>query len=104
LDAEPTRPDKGGYRQRLGRVRPNDDVVARHLDSETVLVHLGTNRIYTLNSTAARLWELLEEGHDRLEIERRMGAEFDVDGAELAEEIERALASLTAEGLVAPDG
>ena len=79
-------------------------MVARRLDDETVLVHLRTNRIYTLNATAARLWELLEEGCDRTEIERRMGDEFDVDRAQLAEEIDRVLASLAAEGLVAPDG
>lgn len=69
-----------------------------------MLVHLGTNRIYTLNSTAARLWELLGEGCDRTEIERRMSEEFDVDAATLAEEVDRVLTSLTAEGLVARDG
>ena len=29
---------------------------------EVVLVHLRTNRIYTLNRTGARFWELLEDG------------------------------------------
>ena len=81
-------------------VRADENVVARRLEDETVLVHLGTNRIYTLSLTAARLWELIEEGHDRPTIERRMSAEFDVAGNELTEEIDGMLASLRAEGLV----
>ena len=85
-------------------MRPSEEVVARRLDEETVLVHLGTNRIFTLNATAARLWELLQEGHDCETIERRMRAEFDVDGAELAREIESVLESLRAEALIMRDG
>ena len=81
-------------------VRADENVVARRLDDETVLVHLRTNRIYTLNPTAARLWELIEEGTDRATIERRMSAEFDVAGGALTEAIDGMLASLHAEGMV----
>jgi hypothetical protein len=42
-----------------GELRPEDDVVSRRLEDEVVLVHLRTNRIYKLNETGARLWELL---------------------------------------------
>jgi hypothetical protein len=78
-------------------------VVARRLEEETVLVHLRTNRIYTLNPTAARLWELLEAGYDRSGIRSRMLGEFDVEGAQLDREIEEILGSLSAEGLLAAD-
>jgi hypothetical protein len=37
-------------------VQPNRDVVARRLKDEIVLVHLRTNRIYSLNRTGARFW------------------------------------------------
>jgi hypothetical protein len=32
---------------------------------EAVLVNLKTNRIYSLNHTRARFWELISVGHDR---------------------------------------
>jgi hypothetical protein len=84
-------------------MRVNPDVVARLMDGEAVLVHLGTNRIYTLNSTAARFWELLEGGMDRNEIKRTLLAEFDVDEVGVDEEIDGVVANLEAEGLLVTD-
>jgi hypothetical protein len=81
-------------------VRPSQDVVFRHLEDEAVLVHLGTNRIYSLNSTGARFWELLAGGRDRSEIKEQLLSEFDVSVEQLEEEIEALLASLVSEGLV----
>ena len=49
---------------------PNPDVVSRRLGDDTVLVHLKTNRIFALNPTGARFWELLLEGMNRGEIEQ----------------------------------
>jgi len=79
------------------------DVVSRQLDDRTVVVNLRTNRIYELNRTASRLWELLESGADRQEAERRMLAEFDVNPDELRAEIDRALEHFDAEGLTNGD-
>src|SRR5215510_5014894 len=42
--------------------RPNPDVIAKRLDDAAVLVHLGTNRIFELNGTGMRVWELLGQG------------------------------------------
>jgi hypothetical protein len=83
-----------------GPPRPAADVVAKQVGDETVLVHLRTNRIYALNRTGAKLWELLEAGHDRSEIQQRMLHEFDVAQEQLTAEIERLLASLAAEQLI----
>jgi hypothetical protein len=84
-------------------VRANPEVVARRLQEEVVLVHLRTNRIYTLNATAARFWELLGDGFDRDAIKRAMLEEFDVNGTDLDEEIERVVAELSVQGLVVSD-
>ncbi len=81
--------------------RPSQDVVFRQLEDETVLVHLGTNRIYALNPTGARFWELLAAGVDISDIKAQLLREFEVDGEQLDSEIESLLASLTSEGLVA---
>lgn len=64
------------------------------------MVHLRTNRIYSLNETGARLWELLEAGHDRERIERQMLEEFDVEAADLRREIAELLAMLETQQLV----
>jgi hypothetical protein len=82
-------------------LEPNPDVVSRRLGDELVLVHLGSNRIFRLNRTAARLWELIGEGvttdaglHDALR------GEFDVGEEELRGEIAGTLERLRRQGLV----
>jgi hypothetical protein len=80
--------------------KPTTDVVYRELADQAVLVHLGTNRIYSLNSTGARFWSLLASGGERNAIERQLLAEFDLSQEELRGEVDRLLASLQKEGLV----
>lgn len=84
----------------MPRYQQSPDVVAKRLGDEFVVVHLQTNRIYSLNRTGGRLWELVVAGHDREEIERRMLAEFDVEGDQLSREIDGILASLQADQLI----
>jgi hypothetical protein len=80
--------------------KPTTDVVYRELADQAVLVHLRTNRIYSLNSTGARFWSLLALGGDRNTIERQLLAEFDISHEELRDEVDRLLASFQEEGLV----
>jgi hypothetical protein len=84
-----------------GLLRPIPDVVYRELEGEIVLVHLGTNRIYSLNETGARFWELLASGSERAEIERQLLDEFAVEPEDLRQEIDSMLSALAEEGLVA---
>jgi len=44
-------------------VRPRDEVLARSVGQETVLLDLETGIYYTLNSVAATVWAALERGH-----------------------------------------
>jgi Coenzyme PQQ synthesis protein D (PqqD) len=81
-------------------IRVASDVVARRLDDEVVLVHLGTNQIYSLNATGGRYWELLEEGLGHEIIVRRMQQEFEVDEMTLEQEIASITADLRHAGLV----
>jgi hypothetical protein len=76
------------------------EVVSRRLGDRTVLVNLRTNRIYELNRTASRLWELLESGADRETAERVLLEEFQVDEATVRAETERLLARLASAGIV----
>ena len=74
--------------------------MSRELNGEVVLVHLGNDRIYALNETGARFWQLLAAGRDRATIRAQMLDEFTVEPSELDSEIDALLAELESAGLV----
>lgn len=80
--------------------RPNPDVVSEEIEGEVVLVHLGTNRIYALNETGARLWALLGAGFDPPRIRHELCREFDVDADEVKQQVDALLDELAREGLL----
>jgi hypothetical protein len=77
-----------------------DDVVARKLGGETVLVHLGSSEIFTLNETGTRFWELLNQGLSIEDIKKTLTEEYAVTAAEVADEIDSLLANLSRAGLL----
>jgi hypothetical protein len=80
--------------------QPHPDIAWRRVGEEVVVVNLRTNRIYSLNHTGARLWELLSAGHDREAAEAALMTEFDVDEDELRREVAAVLEELGKEGLI----
>ena len=80
--------------------QPHPDVVWRRVGDEAVIVNLKTNRIYSLNHTGARLWELISGGHDREAAEATLIEEFDVEDGELRSEVAAVLDELANEGLI----
>jgi hypothetical protein len=82
------------------RFRSSPDALATRVGEEIVLVDLRTDRIYSLNRTAARIWELMCADCDRVEVERRMLDEFDVTPDQLAEAIDELVVSMTQDGLL----
>jgi hypothetical protein len=85
---------------RARNVRPDPDVIGQRIGDECVLVHPRTDRIYALNRTGARVWELLNAGYDRARVHEQMLQEFEVSPAQLARDIDAVLTSLQHEGLV----
>jgi len=83
-----------------GLPTPSPDVVARELEDEVVLVHLRTNKIFALNQTGTRFWQLLVDGASRAEIESILRREYDVAHDEIADEIDLLVAELAREGIV----
>lgn len=81
-------------------LRPHAQVLYRRLDDEIVLVHLGTNQIYSLNETAARFWELLGDGGERTAVEAALAVEYEVDPRTLAAELDGLVDELEAAGLL----
>ena len=84
------------------RFRSSPDALATRVGEEIVLVDLKTDRIYSLNRTAARIWELVCADCDRIEVERRMLEEFEVTPDQLAEAIDGLVVSMTQDGLLVP--
>jgi hypothetical protein len=80
--------------------RPSPDVVARRLERAGVLVHLPTNRIFELNETGIRVWELLAGGQDADRIVSRLVEEFDVDIERAAIEVNDLLTRFRDEGFL----
>ena len=81
-------------------MRPNSEVVSRKLGDRLVVVDLRSNRIYELNRTASRIWELLDDGSDKTELEETLLKEFDVERSVLSQEIDRTIAQFSSEGLI----
>jgi hypothetical protein len=95
-------PREGGGMAMRFKMSP-DVVVSRTAPDELVLIHLQTDRIFVLNRTAARIWELLSDRHDEVAVTRRLTDEFEVTEPEIASEITELLATLTREALILPD-
>jgi hypothetical protein len=80
--------------------RFDPQVVAERIGGRIVVVHLETNKIYELNATAARAFELMRQGADRAALERALLDEYAVEPARVAESVDRLLAELAAAGIV----
>lgn len=82
------------------RVQLNPEVMAQRMGDDLVLVHLSSNQIFELSSSAARLWELLESGLGLAEAERQLLADYEVTSARLKEDILQTLRALETAHLV----
>ena len=78
----------------------NSDVEFRRLGDRMVLVHLETNQVYELNSTGARVWELLEAGAQDDEILDRLTEEFEGEPEQLRQDVDDLLRELKSAGLI----
>ena len=94
----------GGYASGMAssqrRIRQNPQVVSSRLGEAGVLVHLATNRIFEVNATGLRIWELAGEGRTLKEIEDTLLSEFDVPAERMREELSALVSALSSEGLI----
>jgi hypothetical protein len=84
------------------RFRPSPDALATRVGDEIVLVHTGTDQIYVLNRTGARIWDLMCAGRAVPEIERDLLGEFDAVPGEVTAQVDDLVASLARGRLIAP--
>jgi len=65
----------------------DQNIVSRRIGGEVILVPIRTaiadmNYLYTLNSTAARIWQLLDGVNSLEDIHQQICCEFDIDPLE----------------------
>ena len=80
-------------------------IVSRNIAGEMILVPIRSNvgdleSIYTLNETAARIWELLDGDHSLGTVRDAIVDEFDVEEEEAAQDVLALIAQLESIGAV----
>lgn len=101
--AERREPEQNGGRLSTERLRLPDHVVCRRFARETVLLNVRTGRYHGLNPTAGRMVELLDRGATPAQVAERLGSEYDLAPARVAEDLESLCRALLARGLVEVD-
>ncbi len=82
-------------------VRVSEDVVAREVGGELVLMHLDSGIYFGLNAVGTRVWELLTKGeHSIAEICAIMSGEFDADPAVIEADVLALAGELADHGLI----
>ena len=81
-------------------LRRRRDVIAQRVGETAVLVHLTSNRIYELNATGARVWELLDQVTTLEHVVATLTREFDDPATSLADEVSHIMSDFVREGLV----
>lgn len=76
------------------------DTIYRRLEDEIVVINLASDKIFNLNLTGARFWELLTSGITLNQVKNKMLDEFEVPEATLTDEIIHLLKNLIQEGLI----
>jgi uncharacterized secreted protein with C-terminal beta-propeller domain len=78
----------------------NPNVTFQRLGDELVVVNLESDTIYTLNETAAIVWEMLQNGSDVDDIRARLSTDYNVAHETVYQELMQALTKLRDFGLV----
>jgi hypothetical protein len=78
----------------------SEDVVAREVGEETMLLDLASGTYFGLNPVGGRFWQLLEEGMSGMEARDALLEAFDVDAAQLDADLSDLLAQFAEQGLI----
>lgn len=84
------------------KVRISDDVLARNLSGEMVMLDLQSGTYFGLDSAGCRIWELLNEGKTLAEVCDAMMDEFDVPRDDIERDVVKLADELVARGLIVP--
>jgi hypothetical protein len=83
-----------------GQLIKNPSVVCTEMDDDGVLLDLDTAAYYSLNRTALRIWNLIDETPTVEDVATRMTREFAVEYEQALASAQRLIAKLQQEGLI----
>jgi len=84
------------------RVRIPQEVLARQVGEETVMLDLAQGAYYSLDPVGARMWQLLTEGKTLAEVCDAVAAEYDVARDTLERDLLALADDLVKQKLIAP--
>lgn len=80
------------------------DALSRELDGEVLVLDLKTSLYFGLTGTAARIWQLIEQGSARDAIVAALSDEYGGDASDIGGDVDAFVGDLIARGLVVRDG
>ncbi len=84
--------------------RKNPSVVCTELDEGAVLLNLDTKYYFNLNETGLRIWQIMEDSLNSMEIAEKLAGEYDVDMERAKSSVVRLLGELEKEELILSAG
>lgn len=84
------------------RFRCTEDVIAKVMDGEAVIINLTNGMYYSADKVGAVIWTLLESGHSVAEAADEVAARYEVSSAQAASDISRLVTQLLEEQLLLP--
>lgn len=82
------------------KVQVSDDVVARQVGEETMLLDLGSGKYFGLNPVGGRFWQLLEDGQSAAQARDTLLDEFAVEQEQLDGDLADLIDQLAEAGLI----
>lgn len=75
------------------------EAISQEISGETVIMDLGSESYFGLNTTGTRVWDLLDGSQSTDSIVQVIAVEFSVDELSVRNDVEELLEALAAEGL-----
>ena len=80
--------------------KKNPSVTCTELDKGAVLLNLDNKYYYSLNETGLRIWQIVEEFHNPVEMSKRLADEYKVDTERVKAGVFKLITELEKEGLI----
>ena len=84
------------------RVKIPEEVLARQVGDETVMLDLAKGTYFGLDPVGARIWQLLGEGKTLAQVCEAMIDEYDVSRDDIERDVMRLVEELIERGLIVP--
>ena len=78
------------------------DMIAAEMDGETVMMSIERGEYFGLGGVGSRVWELLDQPTTLAQLTQVICTEYEVDAATCRGDLQKFLADLLDNGLVAP--